>query len=194
MVTHSQRHQCSSSVVDLAQYTNSFTWSQKARRFTWHIVWLFLFRPSPKLFFRWRRLLLRMFGARVASTAIVHPSCRVWDPNNLTMGAHSSLGPFVDCYCVDAISIDANGTVSQYSYLCSGTHDISDPTMRLVTAPIRIHSGAWVCARAFIGPGVTVGEGAVVGACAVVVKDVEAWTVVVGNPARVVKQRRIQVI
>jgi putative colanic acid biosynthesis acetyltransferase WcaF len=76
--------------------------------------------------------------------------------------------------------------------LCTGSHDISDPFMALTHAPIRIEDGAWVCARAFIGPGVSIGRGAVAAACAVVIKDVAAWEVVAGNPATVKKTRRIE--
>ena len=61
--------------------------------------------------------------------------------------------------------------------------------MELVKAPIAIEEEAWVCADAFVGPGVTVGKRAVVGARAVVVKDVEAGTIVVGNPSSVVGRR-----
>ena len=80
-------------------------------------------------------------------------------------------------------------TVSQEAYLCAGTHDYTDPHMPLVALPIHIGSEAWVCARAFLGPGVTIGEGAIVAACGVVTKDVPAWTIVGGNPARFIKRR-----
>jgi putative colanic acid biosynthesis acetyltransferase WcaF len=123
---------------------------------------------------------------------VVHASVRIWAPWNLEMGDHSCLAPWVDCYCVDRIRIGANATVSQYSYLCTASHDISDPLMRLVTAPITIGASAWVCAGAFIGPGVNLGEGAVAAARAVVVKDVETWTVVAGNPARYIKARQVR--
>ena len=107
------------------------------------------------------------------------------------MGEYSCLSHFVDCYCVAPIKIGAHATVSQYSYLCTASHDIEDPQMPLVTAPITIGEGAWVTAGVFIGPGVTIGEGAVVGARSVVLKDVEAWTVVAGNPAKFIKNRQL---
>ena len=79
--------------------------------------------------------------------------------------------------------------ISQYSFLCTGSHDDSDPTLPLIALPITINAKAWVCARAYIAPGKVVGEGAVVGACAVVTRDVEPWAVVAGNPARKLRQR-----
>jgi putative colanic acid biosynthesis acetyltransferase WcaF len=105
------------------------------------------------------------------------------------MGDYSCLSHDVDCYCVAPIKIGAHATVSQYSYLCAASHDCGDPLMPLITAPISIGQGAWVAADVFIGPGVVVGEGAVVGARSSVFKDVEAWTVVVGNPAKFLKRR-----
>lgn len=105
------------------------------------------------------------------------------------MDAHACLGPSVDCYNVAPITIGEFATVSQYAHLCAATHDYSVLSMPLVTRPIQIGARAWVAAGAFVGPGVTLGDGAVVGARSVVNKDVPAWTVVAGNPARVLKPR-----
>jgi putative colanic acid biosynthesis acetyltransferase WcaF len=151
-----------------------------------------LFRTSPWFCHSWRRLLLRVFGARIGRGAKVFPSTRIWAPWNLTLGEYACLSHDVDCYCVSSISIGDHATVSQYSYLCGASHDLHDPHMRLVAAPVQIEDQAWVCARAFIGPGVTVGEGAVVGACSVVTRDVPDWTVVCGNPAKFVKYRNLE--
>ena len=95
----------------------------------------------------------------------------------------------MDCYAVDSITLESYATVSQYSFLCTAGHDYSVPGMPVITAPIRIGPRAWVAADVFIGPGVTVGEGAVVGARASVFRDVEPWSVVGGNPARLIKKR-----
>jgi putative colanic acid biosynthesis acetyltransferase WcaF len=156
----------------------------------WTFVWATFYRLSPKILHGWRRFLLRAFGANIGYKAHPYPSAKIWAPWNLEMGDYSCLSHDVDCYCVAPIKIGAHATVSQYSYLCTASHDCCDPFMPLVTAPINIGQGAWVAADVFIGPGVEVGDGAVVGARSSVFKDVEAWTVVVGSPARFLKRRR----
>ncbi|MEO2033971.1 MAG: putative colanic acid biosynthesis acetyltransferase [Planctomycetaceae bacterium] len=143
------------------------------------------------MFFGWRRLLLRTFGARVGRNARISPSVVVWAPWNLAVGDESAIAHHVDCYCVDRLVIGSHATVSQYSLLCTASHDISTPNMQLISSPVIIDNQSWICAGAFVGPGVTVGEGAVVGAMSVVTKDIEAWTVHAGNPARMIKRRRI---
>jgi putative colanic acid biosynthesis acetyltransferase WcaF len=122
-------------------------------------------------------------------TAAVYPSARIWAPWNLEMGARSALGDDVECYNVDKVTLGEDAVASQQAFLCTASHDISDPGKRLITAPIQLRPLSWVCARAFIHPGVTLHEGAVAGAGSVVTKDVAAWTVVAGNPATFVKRR-----
>jgi len=97
----------------------------------------------------------------------------------------------VDCYDVAPVRIGAHAVVSQYSYLCTASHDDRIPTFPLIKKPIVINDRAWVAADVFVGPGVTVGEGAVVGARSSVFKDVEAWTVVGGTPARPIRKREV---
>jgi putative colanic acid biosynthesis acetyltransferase WcaF len=130
-----------------------------------------------------------MFGGRIETGAVIHPSVRIWAPWNLTMKHYACLAPFVDCYNVAPVSLGECCTVSQYAYICTATHDYTRKSMPLVSTPIRIGSHAWVCAGAFLGPGVNVGEGAVVGARSVVNRDVAPWAVVAGNPARFIKMR-----
>jgi putative colanic acid biosynthesis acetyltransferase WcaF len=158
-------------------------------RSLWGITWLFLFRPSPKPLHAWRRLLLRLFGAGIGEHVVVHPSARIWGPWNLVMGPHSCLSPHVDCYSVDSIRIGAFATVSQYSFLCTASHDPDTPDMRFTTAPIIIGDHAWIAADVFVGPGVTIGEGAVVGVRSTVLKNTPPWTVVAGKPARLLRKR-----
>ncbi len=173
----------------MAGYSTHFSLGNKLRRFTWQFAWLLLMRLSPRPCFGWRRFVLRAFGARVGQKARVYPTTRVWGPWNLDLGNHCVVGPDVDLYCMDLIRIGDHATVSQYSYLCTGTHDIEDPHMNLITAPICVENSAWICADVFIGPGVVVGEGAVVGARSSVFKNVESWIVVAGAPARRIKTR-----
>ena len=166
--------------------TTSLTWKNKAGRALWNLGWLTLYRPSPVMFHVWRRLLLRLFGATMEAGARPYPSARIWAPWNLTMREESCLAANVDCYCVAPIELGRRAIVSQGTYLCSASHDFRAPDFALVTAPIHIADGAWVAARAFVGPGVSIGARAVVAACAVVVRDVAPGAVVAGNPARIV--------
>ncbi len=69
------------------------------------------------------------------------------------MGDRSCLADGVDCYCVAKITIGANTTVSQYSYLCTASHDYTDPAMPLLAAPIVIGENAWITADVFVGRG-----------------------------------------
>ena len=168
------------------------SFGNKVARVIWAIVWGTLFRWSPRICFGWRRMLLRMFGATIGRNARISPSVKVWAPWNLAVGEESAIAHDVDCYCVDLISVGSHATVSQYAFLCTASHDVNDPHMRLVTRPIHISDQAWVCAGAFVGMGLTIGEGAVVGAMAVVTKSVDPWLVVAGNPARVVRPRELR--
>lgn len=133
-----------------------------------------------------------MFGAKVHPTAQVYSSARIYYPANLTMEAYSCLADGVECYNVAPVTVGAHSTISQGSLLCTASHDITDSHHRLVTAPIMIEDQVWIGARAYIGMGVVVRQGAVVGATASVYKTVEPWTVVGGNPARFIKKREIR--
>lgn len=176
--------------VSLSKYDSSFSVSNKIGRTLWNMSYWFLFRPfALPLFRKWRILLLKCFGAEIDSTCNIYSSVRIWAPWNLKMDAYSSLGPQVDCYNQGKISIGANTTISQKTYLCASSHDITDSKHALILKPIVIEDQVWVAADAFIGPGVTVGQGAVVGARAAVFKNVEAWIVVGGNPAKKIKER-----
>ena len=163
----------------------------KVRRALWNIVRFFLFRPfGTKLFRLWRISLLRLFGAEIDWSAEVYASAEVWAPWLLTMEREACLGPKVIVYNQARVTLGRNVTVSQYAYLCTAGHEVEEANNAqtgLVVAPITIGRGAWIGTRAFIGMGVEIGEASVVGACACVYKDVEARTVVGGNPANLIK-------
>lgn len=158
-------------------------------RLVWGVVYLLLFRPSPRPCHFWRNWLLRIFGARMHPSARVFASARVWAPWNLRMGRHAMISERVDVYNVSPITLGDRAAVSQYSFLCTASHDHEFSTLPLVHAPISIGADAWVAADVFVAPGVTIGAGSVVGARSSVFKDLPAWMVCVGNPARPVKPR-----
>lgn len=167
-----------------------YTRAQNLRRVLWALCTP-LFRLSPRPFFGWRRMLLRAFGARVGAQAHVYPSTRVTMPWNLELGAWSSLGEDVLVYNLGGVTIGERVTVSLRAHLCAGSHDYTRPDFPLLMLPIHLADQSWICADAFVGPSVSVGEGAVVAARAVAVKDVAAWTIVAGNPAQPVGRRQI---
>jgi putative colanic acid biosynthesis acetyltransferase WcaF len=158
------------------------------RRVVWGCVQP-LFRFSPRPCFGWRAFLLRLFGAKIGRCVHIYNSATIYFPWNLEAGDFSAVGEHAFIYNLGRVTIGARATISHRTHLCAGTHDYTKADFPLLRPPIVIGEQAWVCADAFIGPDVTVGEGAIVGAAAVVVKDVAPWTIVAGNPAREIKQR-----
>jgi putative colanic acid biosynthesis acetyltransferase WcaF len=158
------------------------------RRVLWSCVQPF-FRYSPRICFGWRRFLLRLFGARIGRRVNIYNSAMIYLPWNLEIGDWSAIGEDAFIYNLGQVTIGKNVTISQRTHLCAGSHDYRKPDLPLLTPPIRIGDQAWICADAFVGPGVSVGEGAIVGARGVAVKDVGPWQIVAGNPARHIRKR-----
>lgn len=177
--------------MDLSHYSEPKP--HHLKRIVWYFVNATLFRCLIGTQLRVvRNIILRAFGAKIPLKSLVYPSCKIWAPWNLEVGEHSCVGPNTQLYNKARIVLKNNVVVSQESFLCTASHDITDNKHPLITAPIVIGDRAWVAARAYVGPGVTIGEGAVVGATASVYKDVEPWTVVGGNPVKVIKKRVIE--
>lgn len=178
---------------DLMEFKTPYSVSNKLRRLVWNATWACLARPFPRsMAMGWKRMLLRVFGAKMASTATVYATVKVFQPWLLTMDDYACLGEGVDCYNTVSIHIGRNATVSQRAFLCTAGHDITDLHHHQTDAPIMIEDRAWVCAEVFVGQGVIVGEGAVCAARAVVIKNVEPWTIVGGNPAKFIKKREFR--
>lgn len=167
----------------------SFALWHLAFRQIWKCCWWCLAAWTPPPLHGWRRVILRAFGAKVDGTARIYGTAQIWYPPNLTMGRYTVLGQRANCYCMAPIRIDDYAVVSQGAVLCAGTHDVDDPDFQLVTKPITIGPYAWVAAEAFVGPGVSVADGAVLGARAVAFRKLDAWTVYSGNPARPIRKR-----
>ena len=174
-------------------YKECLPLSNKFRRLIWNTVSLLLFRPfiAPFLW-RWRNIVLKAFGAQIGNGSKINASAKIWAPWNLVVGDYTAIGEKAIIYNPDKIILGSKVVVSQFAYLCTASHDITSGDNHLVTKIITINSFAWIAADAFVGMGVTVGEGAVVGARAAVFKDVEPWTVVGGNPAKFIKKRVIK--
>lgn len=168
----------------------SFTLKNRIKRAAWYSVQASLFRYSPRSFHGWRALLLRFFGAKLGGGCHIYPGVKIWAPWNLVLGNKVGIGDGVLLYCMDRIVIGNCAVISQGAHLCCGTHDFNSANFQLIVKPIIIGARAWICADVFIHPGVVVSEGAVVGARAVVVKNLsESWAVYAGNPAVKVSKR-----
>lgn len=171
------------------KYVNHLGRKHQILRLLWSICWgLFASWIPRSMASGWKRLLLRIFGAKIASTAVVHSSAKVYYPANLIMDEYACLDARVNCYNVAPIYIGKFATVSQGAFLCTASHNINSPNHELITEPIELCNQSWVGADAYINMGVTIGEGAVVGARAAVFKSVEPWEVVGGNPAKIIKK------
>lgn len=179
-------------IVDLSKYKNSLGRFNQFKRLIWNLIWLVFARPFPRRTAnKWNLLLLHIFGAKVHKTSVVYSSAKIYMPWNLEMHKNSCLGAEVDCYNVNKVILKENTIVSQKAYLCTASHDINKPNFPLITAPIIIEDQCWIGASSYIGMGVIVGQGAVIGATASVYKDVPAWSVVGGNPSKIIKKRSI---
>ena len=168
----------------------SFSWGNRLVRVVWGIAWLVFARFTPPPLHAWRRLVLRAFGARVGRGARVHASVAIWLPRNLELGEQVLIGPGARLYNQGTITIGAWSVISQRAHLCASTHRVDDPDFQLECRPIVLGERCWVATEAFVGPGVTMGDGAVLGARAALFEDAAADGIFRGNPASLVRQRK----
>ena len=177
-------------MMDVKQNRAAQKWTtrEKLGRVLWAVVRP-LFRLTPRPLWLLRVWLLRLFGAKIGSEVHIYPTVRISIPWNLVIADQVAIGERVILYALGPITIGARSVISQYSHLCAGSHDYRDPAFLLQKKPIEIGSDVWVCAQSFIGPGVVVGDGAVIGACSVVMKNVAVRIVGHGNPFKIIKSR-----
>jgi putative colanic acid biosynthesis acetyltransferase WcaF len=170
----------------------AFSAANKIERTAWRVAWLLLARFTPPPLAAWRRFLLRLFGARVGAGAKVYGSVRVWLPRHLEIGEGAIVGPGAELYNQGRIAIGPFCVISQRAFLCASTHRTSDPDFALETRPIALGRGCWVAAEAFVGPGVAMGDGAVLAARAALFEDAEPMGIYRGNPAALIGRRRFE--
>lgn len=168
-----------------------FSKQEKIKRLLWSVVQATLFRFSPRRWDSWRAWLLRKFGAEVGRVKLIRNTVRIEIPWNISIGDRAQIGDRVYLYSLGPIRIGADTVISQFCHVCAGTHDHERTDFPLIRTPIEIGDRCWVATECFIGPGVRVGEGVVLGARAVVVKDLPAWKICVGHPAKPVADRRL---
>jgi len=179
-------------IVNPAQksaYDSPWSVSQRFLRVLWEFCWILFCVWTPKPFNPWRLFWLRVFDAKIDGIPFVHQRARIEIPWNLTLHDRACLGDRANVYSLGEIEIGARATVAQEAYLSAGTHDFDRPEMPLVAGKITVGEDAFVGARAFVLPGITIGPRAVIGACSVVTKDVPADVVAAGTPCQVIKSR-----
>lgn len=158
----------------------------------WWMIEATVFRWSPQFLYGFRRWLLRCFGAHIGSGVIIRPSARVTYPWKLSIGDNAWIGDDVVLYTLGEIVIEHDVVVSQGSYLCAADHDYTAVDFTIRARPIRIRQEAWVASQVFVGPGVTVGEGAVIGARSAVFADMPPRMVCMGSPCVPCKPRVVR--
>lgn len=168
----------------------AFSRSNRLRRLVWNICWTLFYRWSPRPFHAWRSMLLRCFGAKLGPNCHFYPRSKVWAPWNLICEDQVTAGDGAEIYNPAPAWLGSHTILSQEAYLCGATHDYDDPAFPLLAYEIYIGSYTWICARASVGPGVRVAEGAVLGLGSVASRNLEPWTVYAGSPAVKVKERR----
>jgi putative colanic acid biosynthesis acetyltransferase WcaF len=168
----------------------AFSFGNRLRRIAFQGCWSLLCRFTPRPLHGWRILILRCFGAKIVSPGYIYPNCRIWAPWNLVCADHVTVGDGAEIYNPVTMHLDSHVILSQQAYLCGATHDYNDPAFPLIAYPMHLGAYAWVCARASVGPGVNLGEGAVLGLGSVATKDLEPWSVYAGVPAVKVKERK----
>lgn len=166
----------------------NYSTREKIARAAWGFAQCF-FRWSPRLLYPCRNFLLRLFGAKIGHSVRIYPSVQIFAPWNLCIGNEVTIGHKVRLYALATIEIGARTVLSQGAHLCAGSHDYTRTDFPLLAKPIRIGNDAWIAAEAFIGPGVTLGDGCIAGARAVVMKSLHDGAVAAGNPARIIKVR-----
>lgn len=167
-----------------------FNIGNKILRLFWTISWILLCRWTPKPLHSWRALILSIFGAKLGKRTHIYPSCKIWAPWLLEADDHAAIGPGVEVYNPGGIKLGVHSIISQDAYICGATHDFNSENFTYLKKKIIIEDYAWICARAIVLPNVTCKEGSVLGAGAVVSKDMEQWTIYAGNPAKAVKKRK----
>lgn len=161
-----------------------WTTREKLGILCWEWTWNLLAVWTPKPFNPWRLLLLKIFGTQVSGVPFVHPGARIQLPWKVSLNDRACIGNRANLYSLDTITIGENSIIAQEAYLCTGTHQRRENGFPLYTAPIQVGDDCFIGARAFILPGITIGDHSTLGACSVLTRNLpegETWG---GNPAR----------
>jgi putative colanic acid biosynthesis acetyltransferase WcaF len=150
----------------------------------WWLVQAVMFPLTPHFASGLRCRILRWFGATIGEGVRIRPTARFTYPWKISIGDCSWIGDDVVLYSLEHITLGAHCVISQKSYLCTGSHDMHDPSFGLATAPVTIGNGAWIAADCFIAPGVTIGANSVIGARSTVLRSLPSGQVCWGSPCK----------
>lgn len=131
---------------------------------SWRIVNSFLFFNFLVPLSFYRGILLKLFGARIGKNCVIKPNVKIFNPKNLSLGDNVWLGENTDLYTLNKITIENNVVLSQYVYLCTGSHDIKN-NFKTVSGPITIKKNSWICTKSTILKDVVVPENSIIEAC-----------------------------
>jgi len=175
--------------LDLTSIQRQKLFGEVFIRVLWYLVSFIPFNLPGRVFSPVRLFLLRTFGAKIPSKALICSGVSIWFPQNLEIGQSTTIGRNVEIYNYSPVVIGSNTVVSQYTYICTASHDYSSKYMTFYSSPIYISSNVWIAASSMLCPGVSIGDGCVVGARSLVTSNLPPWTICVGTPAKVVKHR-----
>lgn len=180
--------------IDLSRFDNRAfdRGSGTVKEALWLVVRQLMFEWFPFGAYALKAAILRSFGAKVGRGVVIKPGVKITFPWKLELGDHVWLGEECWLLNLDRITIASHVCVSQRAMLCTGSHDYTSPTFELVVKPIRVEQGAWIAADAWVGPGVTVGTHAVLGAGSVATRDLEPFGIYQGNPAAKTRVREFR--
>jgi len=184
-----QTHNIASGVDDNPYHRPSFSAGHRLLRLVWNVVYLLLYRLSPRPLHAWRSLLLRAFGAKMGPGCHFYPSGKVWAPWNLTCEDCCTLADQAEIYNPSPLYLESHCIISQQAFVCGATHDYNHADFPMISFEMRLGAYSWICARASVSPGVHVGPGAVLGLGSVASADLEPWTVYCGVPAVKIRMR-----
>ena len=176
--------------LNLHKIPDDFRGKSKLYVQLWWLVQTIFIGPSPQVFYGWRRFWLRLFGAQIEKKVLIRPSVKITYPWKVSIGDYSWIGDDVVLYSLGEIEIGSNTVISQKSYLCTGSHDYTKETFDIFAKKITIGDSCWLATDVFVAPGITISDGAIVGARSSVFKNINANTINAGSPAKELKKRK----
>jgi acetyltransferase-like isoleucine patch superfamily enzyme len=136
-----------------------------------------------------RKQLYKLLGLRIGKHSTIYGGAEIRHVHRIKIGNNSIIGHNAILDGRGGLEIGNNVSLGTGVWIWTAQHDINDPYFNIITGKVIIEDYAWIAVRAIILPNVTVGKGAVVGAGAVVTKNVEPYSVVAGVPAKKIGER-----